>query len=306
MSSKPFPLSLLLSLALLSTTTSFLSASCKGPPARVYAVKMDPNNEDLKETQDDPDPAESELEEDSKSSGESEPEDSIEDIASGSKSVDGKLPEADKPKEPGLGTAQPTEPKPTEPKPIESKPIEPKPPETKPIGPVPSVECTNKPSVSRIHQWHATNEGIMVPSSGLIVVKEGDKNVAKVEFIGEGWHVVPVWLKNAYESEVDLSKSKNFTITYSATADLYVQLRPAFAWSGGDKWAAKIPSTGGAVKTLSVSFDDPAAWIALLGPVPHTLAQARAKARGFVFVGNKPTKFVVSALVIDGYIPPCE
>lgn len=168
------------------------------------------------------------------------------------------------------------------------------------------TECTNKLSVGRIHQWHATNEGVMIPSQGLIVIKEGDKNVAKVEFVGEGWHVVPVWLKNAYEAEVDLSKSKNFTITYSATNDLWVQLRPSFAWSGGDKWAAKIPSTEGASKTLVVSFEDAAMWSAPLGQPAHSLNEARAKARGFVFVGNKPAKFAVTSLVIDGYTPPCE
>ncbi|RYZ59222.1 MAG: hypothetical protein EOP07_04665 [Proteobacteria bacterium] len=186
------------------------------------------------------------------------------------------------------------------------------PPVVTPVPPietpnVPTVEeCTSKLSVGRIYQWIATSEGQMIPSSGTIVVKENGKNVAKVKFIGNEWHVLPTWLKNTYEAEVDLSASKGFTLTYSATADLYLQLRPSFAWSGGDKYLVKIPSTAGVSKSLTVDFKE-ASWTTLdsLGKPAYPLAMAVKQARGFVFVGNVPNEFAVTGLAIDGYSPPC-
>lgn len=277
-----------LCIPLLSACITIALSACNKPPTRSFLVKGEGGN------------GQSESpgtghETETVESGDSEPE-----TTAGSQNQTptdpAPKPSSSDPK-PDTSTTTPTNPSMPDP---EIKP------DPKPEGPQTLVECPNKLSVGRIHQWHATSEGVMIPQSGLIVVKDGEKNVAKVEFVGEGWHVVPVWLKNAFQTEVDLSKSKNFTITYSATSDLYVQLRPAFAWDGGDKWAARLPSTGGEMKTLTVSFEDPAAWSAPLGQPPHTLDAARAKARGFVFVGNKPNKIAVTSLLFDGYEPPCE
>ncbi|MBC7533264.1 MAG: hypothetical protein H7318_16965 [Oligoflexus sp.] len=68
--------------------------------------------------------------------------------------------------------------------------------------------------------------------------------------------MLPLWLKNVFDAEVDLSASAVFTVTYSATADLYLQLRPSFAWDGGAKHLVKIPSTGGQSKSLTVDFKE--------------------------------------------------
>ncbi len=168
-------------------------------------------------------------------------------------------------------------------------------------------ECDNKLSVGRIYQWIATTEGQMVPSSGSIVVKDGDKNAAKVKWIGNDWHVVPAWLKNVFEADVDLSKSKSFTITYSSTSDMWVQMRPSFAWDGGAKYVAKIPSSGGQVKTLEVPFDA-TNWTTLpqLGSPSYPYSMAITAVRGLVFVGNTPNDISITGFVIDGYEPPCN
>ena len=49
------------------------------------------------------------------------------------------------------------------------------------------------------------------------------------------------WLKNQFGAQVDLTASSGFTLTYSATDKLYVQLRPGKHWDGGAKWVdAKV------------------------------------------------------------------
>ncbi len=68
------------------------------------------------------------------------------------------------------------------------------------------------------------------------------------------WHVVVVWLANQFEAQVDLSTSSGFWLNYSATDDLYVQLRPASHWSGGDKWLTPVPSTNGKLVRRFFSF----------------------------------------------------
>jgi hypothetical protein len=145
-----------------------------------------------------------------------------------------------------------------------------------------------------------------VPATGSLLTEEGGDVVARVEFTSPSeWHVVPVWLANVFEGEIDLSGSAGLTLTYSATADFYVQVRPAFEWSGGAKWHADVPATGGSVQTLFIPFDD-ASWFERLGPPSHSLAEALAAARGLVFVGNSKNEIVFSGLRIDGYIPQCQ
>src|SRR5439155_22022171 len=111
------------------------------------------------------------------------------------------------------------------------------------------TECTSAPSLDRFQDWIASGEGTTVPATGSILVKSGAQYVAKVGFVNAEWHVVPVWTANKFDGQADFSKSASFTLTYSATDDLYVQVRPASCWSGGDKWLTKIPSTGGQVQT---------------------------------------------------------
>jgi hypothetical protein len=164
-----------------------------------------------------------------------------------------------------------------------------------------------KPNIDDYTQWIATSEGQMIPASGSILVKEGAAWAGKVEFVGGGWHVLVMYTANKYEAQSDLGRSKGFTLTYSATSDFYVQLRPAQYWSGGDKWVTLLPSTGGQRTTRFFSFA-PESWttLAALGKPNYPLATALAQVRGFVFVGNGPNKITFHALDVDGYRPVCN
>src|SRR3954469_5309731 len=101
-------------------------------------------------------------------------------------------------------------------------------------------ECAT-PSIDRYQQWLASGEGTTVPATGSLLVREGHGYAAKVTFVNAEWHVAVLWLGNEFEAQADLAKSKGFWLTYSATDDLYAQLRPASHWSGGDKWLTRLP-----------------------------------------------------------------
>ncbi|MBB5851022.1 hypothetical protein ACFQ05_37000 [Amycolatopsis umgeniensis] len=166
-------------------------------------------------------------------------------------------------------------------------------------------ECET-PSIDRLQQWLASGEGTTVPPTGSLLVRERGGYAAKVAFLNAEWHVVVVWLGNQFEAQADLSKSKGFWMTYSATDDLYVQLRPASHWSGGDKWLTKVPSTGGKLVKKFFSFA-PDAWTTLpeLGKPTYSFASALTEARGLVFVGKTPNELAFRGLAIDRYRPPC-
>jgi hypothetical protein len=173
------------------------------------------------------------------------------------------------------------------------------------LQPSRSRECAT-PSIDRLQQWLASGEGTTVPATGSLLVREGNRYAAKVTFLNEEWHVVVVWLANQFEAQADLSESSGFWLTYSATDDLYVQLRPASHWSGGDKWLTLVPSTGGKLVRKFFSFS-PRKWTTLpeLGTPSYSFASALTEARGFVFVGKTPNKLEFRGLRIDGYRPPC-
>jgi hypothetical protein len=65
---------------------------------------------------------------------------------------------------------------------------------------------------------------------------------------------VVVRLINSATEQTDLTGSAGFWLTYSATADLWVQLRPAPDYNGGDKWVTKTPGTGGKMVTQFFPF----------------------------------------------------
>ncbi|WIV55826.1 hypothetical protein [Amycolatopsis nalaikhensis] len=172
-------------------------------------------------------------------------------------------------------------------------------------APRPGCECPT-PSIDRLQQWLASGEGTTVPPTGNLLVREGNRYTAKVSFLNAEWHVVVVWLGNQFEAQADLSRSAGFWLTYRASDDLYVQLRPASHWSGGDKWLTLVPSTGGKVVTKFFSFA-PRAWTSLpeLGTPAYSFASALREARGLVFVGKTPNELAFSGLRIAGYRPPC-
>ncbi len=168
-----------------------------------------------------------------------------------------------------------------------------------------NCECAT-PSIDRLQQWIASGEGTTVPATGSLLVRERGGYTAKVAFLNAEWHVVVVWLGNQFEAQADLSKSRGFWMTYSATDDLYVQLRPASHWSGGDKWLTLVPSTGGKRVTKFFGFS-PDKWTTLpeLGKPAYSFASALTEARGLVFVGKTPNQLDFRGLRIDGYRPPC-
>ncbi|GAA3439148.1 hypothetical protein [Kutzneria kofuensis] len=169
----------------------------------------------------------------------------------------------------------------------------------------PRCECKT-PSIDRYQQWLASGEGTTVPATGSLLVRQGNGYAAKVAFLNAEWHVVVLWLGNQFEAQADLSRSAGFWLTYSATDDLYVQLRPASHWSGGDKWLTRIPSTGGKVVRRFFGFaPDKWTWLPELGQPSYSLASALGEARGLVFVGKTPNTLDFRGLRVDGYRPPC-
>ncbi|WP_406601471.1 hypothetical protein [Lentzea miocenica] len=167
-------------------------------------------------------------------------------------------------------------------------------------------EC-GTPSIDRLQQWIASGEGATEPATGSILVpRNRHDHTAKIKFLADDWAVMVVWLGNKFEAQADLSKSHGFWMTYRATNDLHVQLRPASHWSGGDKWVTKIPSTQGKLVRKFFSFN-PDKWTTLpeLGKPAYPLAEALDDARGLVFVGKTKNDLEFQGLKIDGYRPPC-
>jgi hypothetical protein len=169
----------------------------------------------------------------------------------------------------------------------------------------PGRECAT-PSIDRLQQWLASGEGTTVPATGSLLVPAGRRYAAEVTFLNAEWHVAVVWLGNRFEAQADLSRSAGFLLTYRATDDLYVQLRPASHWSGGAQWLTPVPSTGGRLVTKFFSFS-PRRWTSLpeLGTPSYPFASALREARGLVFVGKTPNELEFRGLRIDGYRPPC-
>ncbi|MEV6300162.1 hypothetical protein AB0M02_12230 [Actinoplanes sp. NPDC051861] len=170
-----------------------------------------------------------------------------------------------------------------------------------------SRECAT-PSIDRLQQWIASGEGTTVPATGSLLVPahRGQRYAARVSFLNDEWHVVVVWLGNQFEAQADLTRSAGFRLTYSATDDLYVQLRSASHWSGGAQWLTRIPSTHGRTVTRFFSFR-PQAWTSLpeLGAPAHPFDEALSEARGFVFVGKTANEIEFRSLRVDRYTPPC-
>ena len=171
------------------------------------------------------------------------------------------------------------------------------------------MECT-MPSIDRVQVWVAAmGEGNMAPAGGSILVREGDHYVGKIELFGSDWHVVPVYPTNTQGAGmVDLSMSAGFNLTYSATSDFYVQMRPSNHFGGGTQWGSKIPSTMGATQTKFIALTR-ASWGAIpgLSPVPSwTFEESLAQVRAFVFVGNMPNKITFYGLRFDNFVPMCR
>jgi hypothetical protein len=172
-------------------------------------------------------------------------------------------------------------------------------------GLAPLEECAGKASIDRLTSWNASGEGLTVPATGSILVKEGEDYVGKVQFVGAEWHVIPVLIANQFGQTVDLSNAAGITLSYSATAELHVQLRSESHWDGGNQYATTIPSTGGNKETRFLSFAA-AGWASLFGAPALSYADTLKEGMGLVFVGNSENNIVFYGLRIDGYTPPCN
>jgi hypothetical protein len=164
-----------------------------------------------------------------------------------------------------------------------------------------------EPAIDGYQLWLASGEGATKPARGSILIPEGDHLVARVSFLAYGWHVLPVHLANDPDAGmVDLTKSSGFTLTYSAAADFYVQLRSMSHWDGGSQYVTKIPGTGGQLMTKTFSFAK-ADWtvIANLGVPGYPYETVLPEARALVFIGNGANELVFTSLHVDGYSPPC-
>jgi hypothetical protein len=171
----------------------------------------------------------------------------------------------------------------------------------------PLAEC-NMPSIDRLVHWFVASEAnaMTAPASGSILVPEADHQVGKVSFVGGGWHIVAVWTANSMTAQVDLGGSTGFTLTYSATADFYVQLREVANYASGAHYVAQIPSTGGQVQTVFVSFGaDRWMPLARLGNPTVTFPQAITQVRGLFFIGDTANTLEFRRLRIDNYVPNC-
>lgn len=169
------------------------------------------------------------------------------------------------------------------------------------------ADCPGSPAINQLQKWWAA-EGQMNPGPTTnIVQKEGGKSIAKVTFIGNDWHVVPVWLGNVYGYSTDISRSKGLTITYKSAGEFFIQMRPAKYWSGGAKHGTKFAASPDKFTTVTVPFDT-AHWgqIPGLGAPPFTWEEALKDASGMVIVGKVPGEYVFTAMVIEGFTPPCK
>ncbi len=169
----------------------------------------------------------------------------------------------------------------------------------------PPFESCSTPSVDRLQKWWGTAEGPTVPGDGQsLLVAEGDTYVAKVEFASApSWHVAPIWIANEFAG-VDVSSATELRIEYSATSDLWVQLRPEATYSGGEKWHHLLPATAGEFSVLTIPLDA-ASWVTKFGQPPGSVADALTDLCGLVLVGNTNNLVVVRSLRIAGYTPAC-
>ncbi|HSC89327.1 MAG TPA: hypothetical protein VLC09_18720 [Polyangiaceae bacterium] len=169
----------------------------------------------------------------------------------------------------------------------------------------PALEECPTASLDRLQKWWGTAEGPTIPGADQsLLVSAGAGYEARVEFASApNWHVAPVWIANEYAG-VDVSASTELRIVYSATSDLWVQLRPESTYSGGDKWHHLLPSTGGSDSEIVIPLDA-ASWTEKFGTPPATVEQTLTELLALVFVGNTNNVFVVKSLRIRGYEPPC-
>ncbi|HET6284607.1 MAG TPA: hypothetical protein VFH73_26865 [Polyangia bacterium] len=181
-------------------------------------------------------------------------------------------------------------------------------PVIQPQPPAPLQECTT-PSLDRLQQWVVGNEmGVVTaPAQGNILAREANGYIGKVTFVGNGWHVVAVWIANMFSSDVDLTNAGGVTVTYTSTAPLWVQMRPASRYSGGNHFLVALPSTGGQLQAKYIPFSAAAwTWLPRLGMPGLQFTDAIKEVRALVFVGDVANQVVFYGLRFDNFVPVCR
>jgi hypothetical protein len=170
----------------------------------------------------------------------------------------------------------------------------------------PLTECPGG-SIDRLQKWLAHT--LIVGSGGdsSVLVKEGEKYVAKARFQGGDYSELVVQIGNSATDSVDLSQSAGFTITYSATNPVWMEFRGMVKAHGSEQYVVQLPATAGATMTKFVPFD-PSAWtfLADLGKPTHSFADVLKTAYIFDIIGKVQNTVAFYGLRFDKYTPPCR
>jgi hypothetical protein len=172
----------------------------------------------------------------------------------------------------------------------------------------PPLSACAQTSIDHLRQFTAWSGTTSPPTGSNILTKDGNDTVAKISLIGcSAWCQLVVPIANSLTAQVDLTKSAGFSMRYSAAASLFVQVRPASRYDGGDKWIIEIPATRGKVEERFFPFI-PDAWFFLnrLGVPMYPFTTALKDVRAFNFVTNVTNELTIRGLRIDGHTPPCQ
>lgn len=177
---------------------------------------------------------------------------------------------------------------------------------SQPVPPPPITECSG-PSLDRLQKWlaHAL-VGNAAPGSSLLVA-DGGGYVARWKTSGGGgnWSEVVVLIGNEPNAGVDLGKNDGFVATYSATADIWIQLRGTVHLHTGDQYAFRLPSTAGQRVSMNVPFAA-SAWKSVFGPPPVPFADVLRTANKFDIISNAPSDVTFFGLRFEKYLPDCR
>jgi hypothetical protein len=178
-------------------------------------------------------------------------------------------------------------------------------------------EC-KQPNVSRLTVWdvEVSKDGstLAIDGASSLVVRAG-KRVAHVVFDlrgPESYGTINVPLRNhredathkSAELSVDLGRAHGVTLSYASTADLFLQLRHGGRSHGGHHYRAKLPSTGGSLRSERLRFADFAQpdWVKENERYPLDLRDVFS----FTVAALQSADVTVAALTVDGYTPSCE
>ena len=178
-------------------------------------------------------------------------------------------------------------------------------------------DACKEPSVSRLAVWdvEVSKDGSKLTTDGdsSLALREG-KRVAHVVFDLAGpksYGTINVPLRNhredgtrkSAELAVDLARSQGVTLSYASTADLFLQIRHGARSHGGHHYRAKLPSTGGSLRSETLRFADFAQpdWVEPNDRYPLDLRDVFS----FTVAALQSADVTVASLTVDGFTPAC-